>query len=171
MEEKWSKLADSIQEKNPEKAAEIKRIIQAYTDSYTLVKQRELINNNPSVIKQIRKNVIKKYMRFVEHFDFIMSKTQFQINSVDDIVQILTNTFDITDELAMKYVVILCQTCEKLDFHKIEDAWFMYNSVKNIMSLKYVNHSNPAEFSKTLKDNIKELLAFIADEENKDIEV
>jgi len=171
MEVKLIEKAESIKEVNEEKHKELINISKAYTDSYTFVRQKEFIENNKQkVFAHMAKNTNKKFNRFCEDFDFKMSKTSFKTHKVEEIVPVLKSLFNIDDQLARGYVVVLCQLCENYDRTKMEDVWFMYSSVRNIVSLKF-SGDNKTEFSKLIINNVKDFLKMLCNDYSKFREV
>ena len=171
MEVDLIKKAEDMEQLNKDKAEELKRISQAYTDSYTLVRMRDYVENNKlSLINKMNKNVTKRYQKFCEDFDYNMAKSQYRCPKIDLVVPALVQLFNVDEYTARRFVVILCKVSEKLDIHKKEDVWYMYHAVKTPIGLTHV-HQNKTEFSKLILKNLKEFLEYMIELEAHELEV
>lgn len=153
-----------------EKAIELRAISKAYTDSYTLTRQKALFMSDPKVISQMHKHTGKHFNRLCDDFDYVLSKSRFKVQPVKTLVPSLMNLFKITEPLAKGYVAILCLTCRNMTWHNMDDVWFMYSSVRNIATLTHTSQ-NRTEFSQLMINTIKEFLESVANGVMKDCEV
>ena len=68
-----------------------------------------------------------------------------------------------TEDDFRKLVMLLCKVSQDLKADNVVDHAFMYYSVSNIIALDYIDigSANLSEFSKTIIENVKALLAKI----------
>jgi len=165
MEDGLEGKAKALEESNPEKAAYIRSISKAYKDSYTLDRQKELLATNATIITKMGKNTTKLFTRICDHFDYKMSKSQFRINKISEVIKALQCILPINDDMAKRYVVLLCKVCENYSIDKVDEVAFMYYSVNNIISLAYVSTDKATAFSTEVISNINALIELISDKD------
>ena len=171
MENGLIKKAEAIEQDNKEVAQTYRNVSKAYTDAYTLVRQRDLlVSDRLKLINQMNKNITKKFKKLCEDFDYLMAKSKYRCPSIELVVPALQQLFTVDEMNARKYVVMICKVAEKLDTHKQEDLWWMYHSVNNPVNLTKVNGTK-TEFSKLMSKTMKEFLEYLIDVEAKDCEV
>ena len=155
MEIKLIEKANQIQETDPEKAKVLLEISAAYTDSYTFRRQLEAFANNVKECRRLDKE-LKKYDRYCTEFNYKYKDTKFKINDVKLLEPTLQRVFKESeyDTFVMRrFVILFCRLTRNLDANNVVEHSFMYYTIKNILSLDYLDiHS---EMYSTIKNNIE----------------
>ena len=165
MEVDLIKQADILQEQYPEKAQIMRDVVEAFKDSYTFRRQYELLETSERTRNRLTKD-LKRFKRECDFFNFKYNKSKFVINDVTTIVPVLCRKLadtEYTEDDFRKLVMLLCKVSQDLKADNVVDHAFMYYSVSNIIALDYIDigSANLSEFSKTVMENVKALLAKI----------
>lgn len=166
MEVKLLEKADELESVEPEKAQTLREISAAYSDSYTLTRQLKAFYNDEKECRRLDKE-LKKYDRYCTDFNYKYKNSKFKINDIKLVAHTLDRLFK--DEVSIasikKFVILLCRITRNMDSNNVVEHSFMYYSVKNILSLDYIDINS--ELYITLKNNIKEVIDLI---EKKEVE-
>lgn len=170
MEIKTLESADRLEEGGEkDKANLLRQVSKAFTDSYTFTSLLNFLYTDKKAKKRIDKDV-KDYKNFCWSFDYNNQNSRFAINSSYDILPTLERLFEedesITSDDIKKFVILFCKRCEGLNCNDVVDAAYMYYSIKNIITLNYIEELK-TDFSKTILNNVKSvILAILEEEEN-----
>lgn len=166
MEVKLLEKAEELESTSPEKAQTLREISAAYSDSYTFARQLKVFYNNEKECRRLDKE-LKKYDRYCTDFNYKYKNSKFKINDIKLLAHTLDRLFK--DEVSIvsikKFVILLCRITRNMDSSNVVDHSFMYYSVKNILSLDYIDINS--ELYITLKNNIKQVIDLI---EKKEVE-
>lgn len=166
MEVKLLEKANELDATEPEKAQLLREISAAYSDSYTLVRQLKVFYNNEKECRRLDKE-LKKYDRYCTDFNYKYKNSKFKINDIKLVAHTLDRLFngEVSIATIKKFVILLCRITRNMDSSNVVEHSFMYYSVKNILSLDYIDINS--ELYITLKNNIKVILDLI---EKKEVE-
>ena len=160
------KQADSLTNKT--EADKIRLVSKAYTDSYTLERQKAILTSE--FYNKLNKNINKYFKRLCDNFDFKLYKAGYKNKSIFTLIDKLQSLFKINETIAKKYIVALCLTTKDYQISNKDEIWFMYSSIRNIESLAAIT-KNHSEFSQLMINNIKSFIEEMLDKENKESEV
>lgn len=158
MEKNMIEKAEKMELENPDnqevldKAKTLREVSAAFTDSYTLRRLFESINNDPSIINRKDAN---RFKRYCEEFDDKYRESKFNIHSIRLIIPLLKRKLPnetITEDDIKRFAVLICKTTKGLNNENIVNHTYMYYLIKNILSLEYSD--NESKFSKELLENI-----------------
>lgn len=170
MEVKLLEKANELEATEPEKAQTLREISAAYSDSYTLARQLKAFNNNEKECRRLDKE-LKKYDRYCTDFNYKYKNSKFKINDIKLVAHTLDRLFKDETELSIidikKFVILLCRITRNMDSSNVVEHSFMYYSVKNILSLDYIDINS--ELYITLKNNVKEVIDLIKKKEIEEI--
>lgn len=162
MEVKLIEKANQIQETDPEKAKILLEISAAYSDSYTFARQLKAFANNDKECRRLDKEV-KKYNRYCTEFNYKYKDTKFKINDIKLMEPTLRRVFEdsVYNSYIKEFIILFCRICRNLDANNVVEHSFMYYTIKNILSLDYLDiHS---DMYSTIKNNIEIVLKIIED--------
>lgn len=166
LEKTLLETADKIEAEAPHKAETLRGISKSFTDSYTFVRQKELLNK-PGVKRTIKKlaNDSKRFHRVCDEFNY-KYKTYTTNNLVINDISLLLPVLErkISDkysyETLAKFVALLLEECKNYDPKNLAQHAFMYYSIKDILNLDHVD-INLSEFNTLLVHNIEEVMDLI----------
>jgi polyhydroxyalkanoate synthesis regulator phasin len=149
---------DELETKDPEQAAKIKIVKNAFDDAANLTSLTEFINST-SVSK-----LTKWATRFKDEVDYFNTKVNVTNVKIPDLGEvylvIVANCPDLNPEDVKKFVVALCRQSYTLDVkNNIGDLAYIYRLVSSIYSYKFTNNSK--ETPQLLK-NITEVIKGIS---------
>lgn len=190
MENKTLELAEKIEDESPEKAETLRQISKAFTDSYTLVRMGDALDNSARARKAIRRDY-DKAKHFCDEINFRNEKTMFKMPDVTLMIPALkkvlkektTLKYDIdsedgkivtdstthadvefTDTDVNKFMTLFCKTCDNYDPNGIVDASYVYYAAKNIIMLAHTDEGK-TPFAVELINNIKDMIIRIREKE------
>ena len=123
-------LSDETREK-------MRSISKAFTDSYTLSRQMELLNDDV-FINKIPKLLKKKLNRMCDDFDYILSKTIISKASVKEINGLMDHILKVGDTKTAIFILFLCELTKNANKDNTPETMFMYASLYNIRTLATV---------------------------------
>lgn len=173
MEQRLVETAEKCREENPKVADTLIGVSNAWKDTYTFVRQHNLLDTSERARNRVTKDV-ENYKKFVENFRFAVqtSKTKFIINDVDLVTRAMQKFFG--DEYNLDnikaFTILLCKICDGIDFNDPVQFSFAYYSIKNIIALEFVAKDGTIlTFNETLITNIRKLMDRIVeiDKENR----
>lgn len=141
---------DEIKVTDPEKAATIEAIKNAFDESTTFTRQLEYA-------KKIGANKLTKLAKRLDgeaiYFNKKVNVTDVKVPDIRELVAIIHNNLpDYDVEIARKFVVILCKTMMDIDVEKdIVGLAYVYKTINNIYIYKFIE---------TIKDNDAATLLF-----------
>ena len=178
---------DRIKDEFPDKAQTLLDVKHAFQDSYSYARMMMEYCSNARLRKTIRRWE-SEYAKVLDKFNYMNSKTNFKMNDVNLIIDILAQVLiddpnrsaeihrnssekvsemdamlinkDIVMEDIYKFAILLCKHCENLNPTNVVDASYMYYLVRNIIALKYTNEAK-TDFSAQLINNICNVIVFI----------
>ena len=110
-------------------------ISKAYTDSYTLSRQMELLKDDTFIAKIPKLLKEKHFKRMCEDFDYTISKTQVQRTSVLEIMKLMPEILKVGEAKTAIFIITLCELTKKATPRDTEASMFMFSSVYNIRAL------------------------------------
>ena len=173
LEDRCGKLEEVIKEleskgKN-EEANTYKELLNAFKDSYSLVRQLDALDNMSGIRKSLRRAATKPgYLdRAIEYFNYkykLRKNKKLIIKDISNIPVILLRvlskyvpdrTFTMDD--VYQYVMLLCEVCKNYSPDNPVEHQFMYYSVNNIIALDFVEMEK-SEINKDLIQNIVKVI-------------
>lgn len=165
MEKKLPETAEKIKDTNPEKAAALLKIKDSWVETYNFTLQHRLLDTSERVRNRITTDVAN-YKDFIRKFTDHYESSKFVINDVNQVTKVLFNLMPERDIDHLKaFTILLIKACDTYhpDKNKPEDISFVYNSIKNIIALDFIEVDHALEFNKLLIANINTLLDKIAE--------
>ena len=155
MEDELLKIADEVEKEDPDKAESLRRVSQAYTDSYTYTRILDGLENNSKIRNRITKD-FDKYKRFCEDINRKMKDSQFIIKDTFLMAEVLAGKLDpkYTERDIANFVIAFAKTCDKLSADRIEDCAYIYYTIRNVTDLAFFDQAG-TEFSKQIINNIE----------------
>lgn len=159
MENKLIQIAEECKDTKPEVSASLMAISNAWKDTYTFVRQNTILDTSERARNRVIKNT-EYYNKYIESFNWKAEKSKYIINDMNLVTRALHTYFgdEYTDEVYKAFTILLCNACDNLDFNKPDEVSFIYYSIKNIISLEFVNKEKLLSFNELLVNNIKTLL-------------
>ena len=171
--EKLPKLADDLEAKletieDPElKEKQIKKIetlrnmTKVFKDTYELTSMEEFIKTHASFIRKLPKE-LKRYERFVTHFNHKYENSKFNIYRCELIVNTMLRTLEpeININDALMYLIVFCEMCKNMSPENAIEHMFMRYSIDNILAWDITN-AGASEFAEALKVRVKEIIDLI----------
>jgi hypothetical protein len=155
MEKSIIEKADRIREQYPDKAEKLMKISEAYKNARTLDNFKTALIRNKKL--KLRTSDLNGYVRYCKEFNFKYEKSKLMINDVSIIGVILGRKLKNTPLTDIeRFVVAFCKFTSFMTPNNIEEHTFMYYTIKNIMSLDYIDDSS--DFSQELLNNIIEVI-------------
>ena len=171
MEDKFIQLAEEYKDTKPEVSASMISISNAWKDTYSFIRQNTRLDNSERVRNRVIKNT-RDYNKYVESFNWKAKDSKYIINDISLVTRALGTFFGnkYSEEIYKAFTILLCMVCDGLDFNKPDEVCFIYYSIKNIISLEFVNKEKLLSFNEILVENITKLLDRIValDNENKE---
>lgn len=192
METYIPEMAEKIKEEFPDKAARLLAVRDAFIRSYTFSFAKESYSTNARVRKMIRRWE-KEGSRVLEAFNYLNSKSNFKMNDVTQVPDILGDVLfeephqvaemhkksgeeiperyqklidlDITTQDIMQFCILICESCRNLNPDDVVDASYMYYMIKNIIVLRHTQEAK-TDFAIELISNICDTIAFIRNKED-----
>ena len=163
MEVQLLESANRIESVDPEKAEMLRNISKVFTDTYMMSTMKNALNNRKN--RQFIKDT-SKYSKICRSFNSKYEKSQFKINNVLLLFEVLNRRFadntEITENDIMRFVMLFCRECEMKDSNNILDHVFMYYTIQNILMLDYANATEESNiFTKQLLSNIVDVIILI----------
>lgn len=166
LEKTLLETADKIEAEAPNKAKTLRGISKAFTDSYTFVRQKELLNK-PGVKRTIKKlaNDSKRFHKACDEFNYkykAYATNNLVINDIGLVLPVLERKISdkYSYETLTKFVALLLEECKNYDPKDLTHHAFMYYSIKDILNLDHVD-IHLSEFNTLLVHNIEELMDLI----------
>ena len=160
MEVKIPEAAEKCKEEKPEVYKSLMAIVDAWHDTYTFRRQNELLDSSESARNSVTKRIDEVYKNFTRDFNFKAEKSKYIINDINLVFRALKAYFGdkYKDEIYKSFVCLFIRVSINLDFNKPEEISFIYYSIKNIISLEFVNKDKVLDFNKELTSNIETFL-------------
>ena len=114
-------------------------ISKAFTQSYTLERQMELLKDD-KFVQKLPKLLKKKFNRMCDDFDYLLSKTQVRPTSVKEIMELMDHIVKVSQSQKMIYILFLCELVKNARFDDRAASMFMYASIYNIRTLASTGH-------------------------------
>lgn len=139
-------LAEETREK-------MRSISKAFTDSYTLSRQMELLNNDEFIAK-IPKLLKKKINRMCDDFDYVLSKVILNKASIKEINGLMNHILQVGDTKTAIFILFLCELTKNTNKDNPAETMFMYASLYNIRTLATVGEVK-SDFAKEKIEYLK----------------
>ena len=155
MEDELLKIADEVEKEDPKKAESLRKVSQAYTDSYTYARILDGLENNSKIRNRITKD-FDRYKRFCEDINRKMKDSQFIIKDTFLMAEVLASKLNekYTERDIANFVIAFAKTCDKLSADRIEDCAYIYYTIRNITDLAFFDQAG-TDFSKQIINNIE----------------
>lgn len=175
---KLPEIIEKYKDEEPEKAALLQRVKDAFDDAYSLKRLKEHYESNSRTRKLMRRD-IKKYMSFCEEANLKNERTEFMLPDARGIPGALSkvliedvpvdpedriNKLKITDIDVDKLTILICRSLDGLYASNTVDAAYIYYLLKNITMLNLVNE-NRTPFALELINNICDVIEFVREKE------
>lgn len=157
MEVDLIKKADEIEEKDPEKAKQLRHVSKTFTDTYKFTLQRLELDSNPKIVKKINKD-LKKFNRHCMEFNYKYQNSKFKITNVSLLVNCLERHLgeDISTDDIKKFVLLFTNICRNMSDKNIIEHTFMYYTIKNILTIEHLQKDN--EFYINMINDITDII-------------
>lgn len=167
METKLPQIAEEYKETKPEVSASLIGISNAWKDTYNFIRQNTLLDNSERACNRVVKNT-RNYSKYIETFNWKAKDSKYIINDISLVTRALNKFFGdkYTEEIYKAFTILLCEVCDSLDFNKPNEVAFIYYSIKNVISLEFVNKEKLLSFNELLASNITALLDRIVSLDN-----
>lgn len=167
MEVELLNIADSIEAEAPEKAAQLRRVSQSFTDSYTYVRILDGLENNPKIRNRITKDN-KNYKKFCGEVNYKMKDSKFIIKDCFLVAEVLAGILDpkYSEQDIANFVIAFAKTCDTLSADRVEDCAYIYYTIRNITDLSFIDQAG-TEFSKQIINNIESTIDKIKEVEQR----
>lgn len=161
LETKFIENAERLEaEGKNEKAAHLRKVAEAYRQSYTL---EDFVTAAKTGKLRVKDFDLKKFGRYIMEFNCkYENDTPFVINDISGITPILVRKFfeTFTTEEVMKFIISFCKFCQNMDSKDVIDHTFMSYVIINITSLDLVvKEQEEGAFVNVLTDNLKKAIA------------
>lgn len=163
--------ADKIQETDPEKADECRKIHDMFVESYTYTKMLDMYLHTGKL--RVKKIELEKFVKTCNSWIQRYSNHKMTINNLSDTLPVLAAHFKFSEDTLKRFVIIFTKYAMNMSPDVLNEHVYMYYFIKNILSLNYYNHEDEKEsaFYDTVKENIEHFLTEIDKKENKNVEV
>ena len=167
-EVKLVEAAKACEEEKPAVAKSLIEISEAWKDTYSFRRQYEFLESSESARNRVTKNV-RDYSKYVERFLLEAKKSKYIINDVSIVTRALTKYFgdEYSDTIYKAFTILLINTCTGLDFNKPDHVAYISYSIKNLITLEFLDKTRITEFNIKFTENIKKLLDYIVELDNK----
>lgn len=192
MEVKIPEVSEKIKDEDPEKAEELLKIKEAFTNAYTFKYAREMYESNSRIRKTVRRCNDRELKLAIRNFNSRNKDTKFIMNDANEVAIVLTDILHIQphiveeaykknrvelpedckkiidmnlmpDDIA-KFSILIFSSCNTLNANDLIDASYMYYLLKNIVTLKHTTESK-TKFAAELINNICDTILYIRNKE------
>lgn len=156
-----SEVEPELEEKKQQQIDNLRKVKEAYRQSYTLENFVQAIINNKIKIKKID---VEKYQRSIRDFNYkYQGDTPFIIRDINDCIPVLQRRFSrYPEEYIIKFIVAFCKFTMNMSAKDPIDHTFMSYVISNIVSLDEVATSEgESAFIDTLTYNIDRAIRFV----------
>jgi len=167
MEVELLNIANSVEAEAPEKAAQLRRVSQSFTDSYTYTRILDGLENNPKIRNRITKDN-KNYQKFCRDVNYKMKDSNFIIKDCFLMAEVLAGIIDpkYSEKDIANFVIAFAKTCDTMSADRVEDCAYIYYSIRNITDLAFIEQAG-TEFSKQIINNIESTIDKIKEVEQR----
>lgn len=157
MEKGLMDLSEQVKESDPDKSKTMSEVSKAFTDSYSMNRQLEFIENNTS-LRRILKKGLKDFKRIVLSVDDKYRESKLGIKSVKYAILVLGRKADskYTDEDIKKFFILYHQLTMNYKAEDLPNYTFMYYTIQNIINLDLGQLDN--RFNENLLNNIYKVI-------------
>ena len=175
---KLPEIIEKYKDEEPEKAALLQKVKDAFDAAYSLSRVKDHYMNNSRTRKLMRRDHTK-YMSFCNEVNLKNERTDFMLPDARGIHIALSkvlledvpvdpedkiNKLKITDVDVNKFTVLICRSLDGLYASSTIDAAYIYYLLKNITMLNLVNE-NRTPFALELINNICDVIEFVREKE------
>ncbi len=165
MEEKLVEVAEQCKEEKPEISKSLLAISDAWKDTYTFTRIYKNLDDKESYRNSVTKDIDHWYPKRVRDFTFKAEKSKYIINDMNIMLRALNKYFG-NKYPEYIYKAFICQfyyTTMDLDFNKPDEIAYVYYTIKNVISLEFVNKEKMLDFNQELVANLTRLLDYIVE--------
>lgn len=165
MEEKLIQVAEECKEEKPEISQSLLAIADSWKDTYTFKRIYGRLESSESARNSITKDVDKYYKKNVDNFLFKAEKSKYIINDISIMLRALNKFFGnkYPEYIYKAFISEFYYTTCGLDFNKPDDIAYIYFTIKNVISLEFVNRDTMLDFNKELVNNLEKLFDYIVE--------
>ena len=191
MDKNVPEIIENIKEEFPDKARALEELREYFYHAVKLDLAREEYKNNARLRKAIRR-FDTEYDKVIDEFNYKVSKTSFKNPDACEIVpslmetlvyhpQMIATTYmdnreeipelyatildmKISESDLKKFAILICKSCENLDYNNNAHAAYLFYLVKNMVSLRFTQEGK-TDFAVELINNICDTITFIRNEE------
>lgn len=161
LETKFLENAERLEaEGKTEKAEHLKKVAEAYRQSYTL---ENFIAAAKTGKLRVKKFDLEKYGRYIAEFNHkYETDTPFVINDISGIAPILVRKFfeTFTTEEVITFIIAFCKFCRNMNAKDVIDHTFMSYVIINVSTLDLiVKDQEEGAFVNTLTDSLHKAIA------------
>lgn len=129
------KIADGCEESNPEKAQELRKIAEMYTDGRTFKTIEECVINNDKRTKKLGRE-IKRFNQYSRDFSYKYKNSKFKIDSLELAAKVLFRHLpDISEDRIKAFLILFCRIAQNMHPNNISEHAYMYYTLKTITML------------------------------------
>lgn len=155
------KKAEELDETNPKAAANVRKFIEGFKESYQLNELTELVKT-PGRLRTKLYRDLKMYNKITRNYRNKVSKSDFKFYDVDEIIGVLCRFCETSEDTAKRLIILFCKSIANCDLdNDMEMAVYVHYFVRNIKSLEFVDDNKKSEFTETLISNLKNVLSEI----------
>jgi hypothetical protein len=141
---------------------ELKKVLletsKAYTDAYTFERQLKLLENDVFIRGLAKK--IKRYERACDSFDFVMGRSILRTIHIKNLLIELPHVLKLNENQCKAFIVMLAEVTKNIKPDDKPGVWFMYSSVRNIVTLARTGTTKTA-FSIECIEKLKNLFSVL----------
>jgi hypothetical protein len=133
-------------------------VSKAYTDAYTFERQLKLLENDVFIRSLAKK--IKRYERACDSFDFVMGRSILRTIHIKNLLIELPHVLKVSENQCKAFIVMLAEVTKNIKPDDKPGVWFMYSSVRNIVTLARTGTTKTA-FSIECIEKLKNLFSVL----------
>lgn len=156
-------MAEKVKDTDPEKAANIIKVAESYTEAEELNLFKESIKDKKI---KIRKIDLEKYNKVFKRFNYRYENSKLNIYDISSCPHVLDRHLDkekySTDDI-VKLCVYFCKYCDNMSPDNIFEHMFMYYFVYNIVTLDFTGSPDADEESKEFYNRVIDNLSACID--------
>lgn len=139
--DKFIEIAEECEESNPEKAQELRKVADLYTDGRTFKTIEECVLNNDKRAKKLGREV-KRFKQYSRDFGYKYKGSKFKIDSLELAAKVLFRHLPDVDEDKIKaFLILFCRIAQNMHPSNIAEHAYMYYTLKTITMLDaYTKH-------------------------------
>lgn len=153
--------AKAEKETDPKIKAKLLELSTAYTESYELKKQMDLLDDE-IFMRRLIKNESKRFNLLCDDFDFTLNKKFMHKISIRDLFNLLPKIIKVNELQIKDYIIATCIATRGVATDDAPGLMYMYNSI-NIIKILFqssdILDDDKAQFIKDCMKNVKDFFA------------